>query len=387
MARTSDITDFLTDVSAAIKQKIGDNTPIVASQFDTKILSIPTNANNIRLYNSTTERDTDTPVEGLIGVVYNNPFTNATLGASTYGLYFKKRVVLTTPVTLTNFSFMGIVLSGQVTIDSTSAIFTLNRITSQGTKVYTISYTSEDGLTYIRTPESRTIIGQSPQMSSTIQNQNTFPEIVNFLGINSDSSIASTPQITFGVYKYENGGWAYIDIKDITPIASEIMKQTDGYYYINGNKAYTNDGFVTGTYEDSGGGSGDVKLFETEQAMQADPDAQDDDLAIIYRSSVTGITETSEFDKCVFPQTVVLSEAYTGSLFGMFMDNESMGYFNGNVELDSSRFEFTGWRRIWVNLDKLYFFRWNNLYSNRWWRRNYRFWIYYQMGKLWRPLG
>jgi len=45
MARTSSLTDFLTDVSSAIKQKTGDNTPIPASDFDTEILSIRTAGN------------------------------------------------------------------------------------------------------------------------------------------------------------------------------------------------------------------------------------------------------------------------------------------------------------------------------------------------------
>lgn len=45
MARTNNLTDFLTDVSSAIKQKTGDNTPIPASEFDTEILSIETGRN------------------------------------------------------------------------------------------------------------------------------------------------------------------------------------------------------------------------------------------------------------------------------------------------------------------------------------------------------
>ena len=42
MARTNNLTNFLTDVSSAIKQKTGDSTPITAADFDTEILSIPT---------------------------------------------------------------------------------------------------------------------------------------------------------------------------------------------------------------------------------------------------------------------------------------------------------------------------------------------------------
>ena len=42
MARINNLNDFLVDVSNAIKQKTGNNTPIPASEFDTEILSIPT---------------------------------------------------------------------------------------------------------------------------------------------------------------------------------------------------------------------------------------------------------------------------------------------------------------------------------------------------------
>ena len=45
MARTNNLTNFLTDVSSAIKQKTGDSTPIPASDFDTEILSIETAGN------------------------------------------------------------------------------------------------------------------------------------------------------------------------------------------------------------------------------------------------------------------------------------------------------------------------------------------------------
>lgn len=40
MARTNNLTNFLTDVASSIKVQTEDNTPILASQFDTKILGI-----------------------------------------------------------------------------------------------------------------------------------------------------------------------------------------------------------------------------------------------------------------------------------------------------------------------------------------------------------
>ena len=45
MARTNNLTNFLTDVSSAIKQKTGDSTPIPAANFDTEILNIETGGN------------------------------------------------------------------------------------------------------------------------------------------------------------------------------------------------------------------------------------------------------------------------------------------------------------------------------------------------------
>lgn len=41
MARTNNLTNFLSDVSSAIKQKTGDSSSIPAADFDTKILLIP----------------------------------------------------------------------------------------------------------------------------------------------------------------------------------------------------------------------------------------------------------------------------------------------------------------------------------------------------------
>ena len=42
MARINNLTNFLNDVATAIKTKLGDNTPIPASQFDSKIMDIHT---------------------------------------------------------------------------------------------------------------------------------------------------------------------------------------------------------------------------------------------------------------------------------------------------------------------------------------------------------
>lgn len=46
MARTNNLTNFLTDVATAIKTKKGDNTPIPASNFDTEITNLPSGGGN-----------------------------------------------------------------------------------------------------------------------------------------------------------------------------------------------------------------------------------------------------------------------------------------------------------------------------------------------------
>lgn len=47
MARTDNLTNFLTDVSTAIKTKKGDDTPIKASNFDTEIANLPTGSGGV----------------------------------------------------------------------------------------------------------------------------------------------------------------------------------------------------------------------------------------------------------------------------------------------------------------------------------------------------
>ena len=49
MARTNNLTDFLTDVADAIKNKKGDDTPILASEFDTEINNLPSGSSSVVL--------------------------------------------------------------------------------------------------------------------------------------------------------------------------------------------------------------------------------------------------------------------------------------------------------------------------------------------------
>ena len=71
---------------------------------------------------------------------------------------------------------------------------------------------------------------------------------------------------------------------------------------------------VVGTYEGSGSsGGGDVKLFETVEEMQADENAQEGNLAIVYGETIQNMTVDTQPQYITFPETVVLPEAFSST--------------------------------------------------------------------------
>ena len=93
----------------------------------------------------------------------------------------------------------------------------------------------------------------------------------------------------------------------------------------------------------STGGSGDVKLFDTIEHMQEDTSAKGGDLAVVYREETQPINEDSEFNSCIFPNIVVLEEAFISEIYGSFGAVGRGVRFDGNVEISSSNFSFDGW--------------------------------------------
>ena len=236
MARTNNLTNFLTDVSSAIKQKTGDNTPIPASDFDTEILSIETGGS----YQSKTLEVRQNGNYNLLPDTGYDAISDVSISVSV------------------------------------SPILQNKTITENG------SYTADqnyDGL--------GTVIVNV--QGSTINNQ--------------DKTITQN-----GTYTADSG--------------------------------YTGLGEVTVNVPS---GSGDVKLFDTVEHMQADPDASEGDLAVVYREELTGVTEESEFDSCTFPDEVILDEAFSGNINGSFRAVDRSVMFDGMVDMSSSRFRFNGW--------------------------------------------
>ena len=94
----------------------------------------------------------------------------------------------------------------------------------------------------------------------------------------------------------------------------EMNITTNGNYEITPDENYDAMDKLRLSIDVPTGGSGDIKLFETEQAMQADENPQEGDLAVVYRSEVQPLTATTHFSKATFPETVVLNEALEDSI-------------------------------------------------------------------------
>lgn len=66
MARTNTLTNYLTDVAQAIKNKKGDQTPIQASEFDTEIANLPSGGGSFEL-----------PKHGIFFIDYDGSYIDA----------------------------------------------------------------------------------------------------------------------------------------------------------------------------------------------------------------------------------------------------------------------------------------------------------------------
>ena len=96
---------------------------------------------------------------------------------------------------------------------------------------------------------------------------------------------------------------------------------------------------IEGTYE---GNSGDVKLFETQEEMQQDPNANEGDLAVVYREEIQNMTADSQTQFITFPETVTLPQALTESYYCRLRATDPSKMFDGNIMLDQNSFRFDG---------------------------------------------
>lgn len=120
-----------------------------------------------------------------------------------------------------------------------------------------------------------------------------------------------------------------------TPINNQDKTITANGTY-QADEGYTGLGTVTVNVPQTG--DVPVKLFETKETMQSDPDAKEGDLAIVYRSEVQNATVDSKFQVATFPETVVLDTAITDYVDVRYRAVDSSVMFDCFGNLDSSMF-------------------------------------------------
>lgn len=98
---------------------------------------------------------------------------------------------------------------------------------------------------------------------------------------------------------------------------------------------------IEGTYEGDIS-STKIKLFETQEEMQQDPNVNEGDLAVVYRDEIQNMTADSQTQFLTFPETVTLPQALTESYYCRLRATDPSKMFDGNVMLNQNSFRFDG---------------------------------------------
>lgn len=135
---------------------------------------------------------------------------------------------------------------------------------------------------------------------------------------------------------YDGLGTVLVNVQGQINNQDKTITQNGQY---TADSGYTGLGTVTVNVPS---GSGDVKLFETEQAMQADPSPSEGDLAVIYRSEIQNWDGQEAVKGFTFPNTVTMSEAVANEFYGYGMASTSTGYceWDGYVSSSGASFRF-----------------------------------------------
>ena len=149
MARTNTLTNFLTDVATAIKQKTGNNTSIPASEFDTEILSITTSgtyqAKSVNIadngsYNLNPDQGYDAMSTVTINVAVSPNLQNLTVIQN--GVYSAGQ----------NYDGIGEVtvdVDNQITLDIIDGVVSGNTLILDGKPYTELEYIQSTGTQYI----------------------------------------------------------------------------------------------------------------------------------------------------------------------------------------------------------------------------------------------
>lgn len=88
---------------------------------------------------------------------------------------------------------------------------------------------------------------------------------------------------------------------------------------------------------------GMVKLFETEEEMQADNTAKENDLAVVYRKEIKNMTVTDKPQYLTFPETVTLPQEITSNYVCVFRSDSDTIMRDIQISLNHSIFRLNCW--------------------------------------------
>lgn len=91
------------------------------------------------------------------------------------------------------------------------------------------------------------------------------------------------------------------------------------------------------------GSDSNIKLFETVEDMNSDPNPKEADLAVVYRKEIQPFKEDTETQFITFPEQVILDEPFTGNVNSMITFVDPSVMFDGQVRLSQSMFDFNGY--------------------------------------------
>ena len=136
-----------------------------------------------------------------------------------------------------------------------------------------------------------------------------------------------------GQYTADEG---YTGLGEVTVnVPSQINNQDKT---ITENGQYTADSGYTGLGQVDVNVPVPVKLFETKQAMQADPHKVEDDLAIVYADNTSDWDGSSAITELTFPNTVTFTTAIS-SRYSVYGSSQSgYGQIDGNISSSSATF-------------------------------------------------